>query len=145
MKLTSAVKEESLQTRYRVLVVDDDVSVLRGLAAWLEFDLDVVTCTSAERALELLRGGDFHAVCSDYSMPGMNGLELLERVARLPVPVACLLLTGSTAFIGRSGSANQYRLTKPADPTRVTALLTQLAETIELKRHAARAQAGPRR
>ena len=47
-------------------------------------------------------------------MPGMNGLELFERVARLPVPVACLLLTGSSSFFGRSGSADQYVLTDQA-------------------------------
>ena len=92
-------------SRYRVLLVDDDATVLRGLAAALEFDLDVTTCLSGERALKMLEEQEFHAVCCDYSMPGMNGLELFDRVARSKLPVACLLLTGSMAFIDRAVGA----------------------------------------
>jgi YesN/AraC family two-component response regulator len=135
---SALMKHEASDARYRVLLVDDDAAVLKGLAAALEFDLDVVTCSSAERALELLQKGDFHVVCSDYSMPGMNGLELFERVAKLPSSVACLLLTGSSSFIGRSGTVDEYVLTKPVDPTRLSGLLVQLAHTAQLKRQAKR-------
>ena len=135
---TSFIRNTAAATRYKVLLVDDDVTVLRSLAAALEFDLDVVQCTSAERALTLLRSGEFHAVCSDYSMPGMNGVELFERVAQLPHPVACLLLTGSTSFLERQDTVNQYVLTKPVDPGRLSALLIRLAHNAQLKRYAAR-------
>jgi DNA-binding NtrC family response regulator len=134
----AVMKSEASDARYRVLLVDDDATVLRSLAAALEFDLDVVTCNSADRALELLAQGEFHVVCSDYSMPGMNGLELFERVAKLKDPVACLLLTGSSSFIGRHGSVNEYVLTKPVDPSRLSGLLVQLAHTAQLKRQAKR-------
>lgn len=135
---SSLMKHEASDARYRVLLVDDDAAVLRGLAAALEFDLEVVTCSSAERAIELLQTGDFHVVCSDYSMPGMNGLELFERVVKLPSSVACLLLTGSSSFIERSGTVNEYVLTKPVDPARLSGLLVQLAHTAQLKRQAKR-------
>jgi len=121
--------------RFKVLLVDDDLSVLRSLAAVLQFDVDVVTCTSAERALNLLREGQFHVVCSDYSMPGMDGLELFERIAQLPVRVACLLLTGSTHF-GQGRSVDQYVLTKPTDPAHLSAVIAQLASATEGKRRA---------
>ena len=132
---TSQAKSNS---RYKVLLVDDDAAVLRGLAAALEFDLDIATCLSGERALTMLQEQDFHAVCCDYSMPGMNGLELFDRVARSKIPVACLLLTGSMAFIDRSGSGDAYVLLKPVDPARLSALLRQLAKTVEMKRSATR-------
>lgn len=132
------MKQEASDARYRVLLVDDDADVLKSLAAALEFDVEVVTCRSAEQALELLHKGEFHVICSDYSMPGMNGLELFERVAELPSPVACLLLTGSSSFIERSGTVNEYVLTKPVDPARLSGLLVQLAHTAQLKRQANR-------
>jgi DNA-binding NtrC family response regulator len=132
------MKHEATDARYRVLLVDDDTAVLRSLAAALELDVEVVTCSSAESALALLEKGDFHVVCSDYSMPGMNGLELFERVARLPTTVACLLLTGSSSFIERHGTVNEYVLTKPVDPGRLSGLLVQLAHTAQLKRRAKR-------
>jgi DNA-binding NtrC family response regulator len=132
------MKLEASDARYRVLLVDDDDAVLRSLAAALELEVDVVTCSSAERALELLQKEDFDVVCSDYSMPGMNGLELFERVAKLKMPVACLLLTGSSSFIGRSGTVNEYVLTKPVEPARLSGLLVQLAHTAQLKRQVKR-------
>jgi DNA-binding NtrC family response regulator len=132
------MKLEASDARYRVLLVDDDAAVLRSLAAALELEVDVVTCSSAERALELLQKEDFDVVCSDYSMPGMNGLELFERVAKLKMPVACLLLTGSSSFIGRSGTVNEYVLTKPVEPARLSGLLVQLAHTAQLKRQVKR-------
>ncbi|MET0792343.1 MAG: response regulator [Polyangiaceae bacterium] len=131
-------------SRYKVLLVDDDAAVLRGLAAALEFDLDVVTCMSAERALIMLQEQEFHALCCDYSMPGMNGLELFDRVAKAKLPVACLLLTGSMSFIHRGGSADEYVLLKPVDPARLSALLRQLARTVEMKRNATRVDLAPR-
>ena len=131
-------------SRYKVLLVDDDVTVLRSLAAALEFDLDVVTCVSAEKALALLQEQEFHAVCCDYSMPGMNGLELFDQVAKLKRPIACLLLTGSMSFIDRGGSADEYVLLKPVDPARLSALLRQLARTVEMKRNATRPNLAPR-
>jgi hypothetical protein len=72
-------------------------------------------------------------------------VELFEQVARLPVPVACLLLTGASSFIRRHGSVNHYVLTKPVDPSRLSGLLVQIAHTAEMKRFASRSMAEPRR
>ena len=126
--------------RYKVLLVDDDDAGLRSLAAALEFELDIATCSSGERALALLGNGDFHVVCSDYSMGGMTGLELLQRVALLPVPVGGLLLTGSSSFISRHGAGvgDHYVLVKPVAPERLLVLILQLARTAEMKRSANR-------
>jgi DNA-binding NtrC family response regulator len=128
----------SSAARYKVLVVDDDASVLRSMAAVLELELEVTPCSSAERALALLKTGDFHVVCSDYSMDGMTGVELLEKVAELPEPVGCLLVTGSSSFIGRHGAGvgDHYVLMKPVDPERLSKLILQLARTAEMKRNA---------
>ncbi len=98
-------KDSPPLARYKVLLVDDDAAVLRSTAAALEFDMDVHTSSSAEGALSMLSSGDFHVVCSDYAMGGMSGLELLRRASQLPEPVGCLLVTGSTSFIGRSNDA----------------------------------------
>jgi DNA-binding NtrC family response regulator len=128
----------STAARYKVLLVDDDAFVLRSMAAALEFELEVATCNSAERALALLKTGDFHVVCSDYSMDGMTGVDLLEKVAELPEPMGCLLVTGSSSFIGRdgAGAGDHYVLMKPVDPERLSKLILQLARTAEMKRNA---------
>ena len=124
--------------RYRVLLVDDDVAVLRSMTATLEQELEVAVCSSAERALALLEKSDFHVVCSDYAMSGMSGLELLRRVSKMAKPTGCLLVTGSTAFAGRDaeGAAEHYVLMKPVEPARLSAMVLQLARTAEMKRNA---------
>ncbi len=138
MSLSKNVGAEAPLARYRVLLVDDDATVLRSMAATLEFEheLAVDVCTSAGRALDLIASGDFHVVCSDYSMPGMTGLELLEHVQGLPRAVGCLLVTGATSFVSRNadGAGDHYVLVKPVDPARLSTMILQLARTAEIKR-----------
>jgi CheY-like chemotaxis protein len=78
---------EKPRRRLRVLLVDDQVLVLRATAGMLR-ELDVVPAASAREALERLADGShFDVVVSDVSMPGMNGAELYlcvrERYPRL--------------------------------------------------------------
>ncbi|WP_437529335.1 response regulator [Sorangium sp. So ce726] len=124
------------QERLRVLVVDDERRMLDSIAAILDDDVDVETCTSAHRALELLQTGQFHVVCSDYKMPGMNGDELLKRVAGLPFYTSCLLITGDEEYI-RSGEAGRhYVILKPFEPARVTRIVLELARLAHARRSA---------
>jgi len=67
--------------RPRVLVVDDERLVLMGLSRLLEADASVVAVTSADEALKQLEAQDFDSVLCDYSMPVMNGLQVLSIVA----------------------------------------------------------------
>ncbi|MDC0679513.1 MULTISPECIES: response regulator transcription factor [Sorangium] len=124
------------QERLRVLVVDDERRMLDSIAAILDDDIDVETCTSAHRALDLLQTGQFHVVCSDYKMPGMNGDELLKRVAGLPFYTSCLLITGDEEYI-RSGEAGRhYVILKPFEPARVTRIVLELARLAHARRSA---------
>ncbi|WP_437326436.1 response regulator [Sorangium sp. So ce381] len=124
------------QERLRVLVVDDERRMLDSIAAILDDDIDVETCTSAHRALELLQTGQFHVVCSDYKMPGMNGDELLKRVAGLPFYTSCLLITGDEEYIRSSEVGRHYVILKPFEPARVTRIVLELARLAHARRSA---------
>ncbi|PWS34244.1 hypothetical protein DFH01_26850 [Falsiroseomonas bella] len=78
----------------RILVVDDDPLVAAGTAMMLE-DLghEAIIAASAEEALVLLaRDRGLDMVLTDHAMPGMTGLELIERLRQerpdLPVALA---------------------------------------------------------
>jgi len=68
----------------KILVVDDDDSVRRVVVSTLKRagfgDHAVVQAASGAEALVALRGGDIGLVLSDLSMPGMDGLALLQAV-----------------------------------------------------------------
>src|SRR5690349_10987705 len=129
-----AVPIPSLSTvRSRVLVVDDDPGMLRSISNVLSDDFEVTECSTPHKALELLHAVQFQVVCTDFKMPGMDGLELLSRVSTLPHPIGCLLLTGSDEY--RTTESNRhYVLLKPFDPERLIAIVTQLARVSEMKR-----------
>lgn len=91
-------ERESPRRRLRVLLVDDQVLVLRATAGMLR-ELDVVTAASASEALaRLAEGGHFDVMVSDVAMPNMNGAELYARVRKLHPHLAerFLLLSGDS-------------------------------------------------
>jgi putative two-component system response regulator len=86
----------------RILFVDDEQGVLDALRRMLRGqrdNWDILCTTDPNRAWQELQGGSFHAVVSDISMPGMNGLELLRRIKQSErlhgVPVVMLTGLGS--------------------------------------------------
>jgi two-component system, NtrC family, sensor kinase len=66
----------------RILVVDDEASVLDVAAQALRLDgHDVRTAGSARAALELVAQEAYDVIVSDLRMPGMSGQEMYERLA----------------------------------------------------------------
>jgi two-component system, cell cycle response regulator len=83
--------------RPRILVVDD-TRYHRELARQVLRDLaDVECCGDAESALELLARGRADLVLSDLTMPGLSGLELLERVQREHPGTDFVLITANAS------------------------------------------------
>ena len=94
---TEAVKQEPLADRSRwVLLVDDDHLVRETLAALLEAEgHSVLSAANGEDALSLLRTATpIDILVTDLSMPGMNGLALIQEAQRLRSRLPAILLTG---------------------------------------------------
>jgi len=82
-------------SEYKVLLVDDEVDFVDVLADRLEArDLDVSKANSGAAALELAEGRTFDAIVLDMAMPGMNGIETLERLLEINPDLQVILLTG---------------------------------------------------
>ncbi len=117
-------------TQGRVLVVDDEASMCELLEADLKLrDFDVAWRTSAEGAFELLRDEAFDCVVTDLNMPGVNGIELCERIVahRPDVPVIVMTAFGSmeTAIAAIRAGAYDF-VTKPLE-TQMLALTLERA------------------
>lgn len=79
-----------------VLIVDDEEMVLTSLSTYLtlETDYDVVTFTSAVRALEHIEVHDVGIIISDFLMPEMDGITFLARAKELRPDAPRVILTG---------------------------------------------------
>jgi DNA-binding NtrC family response regulator len=103
----------------RILIVDDDAGQRSLLSSFLKSQgFDIVTAESGERALELLRGGEFSMMISDVRMPGISGLETLKRARDQNSMLPVLLVTAYADIreaVGamRDGAVNY--LAKPID------------------------------
>ncbi len=88
----------ALRDKLRVLVVDD-MSTSRGLITQSLESLgirNIATASDGAAALRSLESAPAHLVISDYNMPGMDGLSLLEHLRKgaQTAGIGFLLITG---------------------------------------------------
>lgn len=112
----------------KILLVDDEPNVLLGLRRNLRGRFDIDTATGGDEALAKLGdGAGFGVVLSDMRMPGMDGVELLERVRGRAPDVVRLMLTGNadqeTAVKAVNRGAVFRFLNKPCAPEDVARAL----------------------
>jgi DNA-binding NtrC family response regulator len=78
----------------RILVVDDEALIRDTLAEFLTHEgFAVETCASGEEALERAASQRFDIALCDVQLPGIDGLELLERLLKISPQTFVLLVT----------------------------------------------------
>jgi CheY-like chemotaxis protein len=83
-----------------LLLVDDEPRILSALRRTLRREpYELLTAEGPVEALRAIESQPLDLVMTDLKMPGMTGLELLQRVAALHPRSARLLITGGTEVI----------------------------------------------
>lgn len=89
-------------TKYRLMIVDDEALIRKGLRARIEYfafpDLEIVEADSGREALELFGDGGVDLALMDISMPDMNGLQVIEKAKELCPATRFILLSGYAEF-----------------------------------------------
>jgi DNA-binding NtrC family response regulator len=83
----------------KILVIDDDEYIRESIKEALKrkgFDLE--SAENGASALELFQKNGFDMVISDMKMPGMSGIELLEKIKKLDPDVPFLMITAHGAI-----------------------------------------------
>jgi len=81
--------------KHTLLLVDDEINVLRSLKRLFdEEDYIVLTAENAEEGLKILEQTPVDLIISDQKMPGMSGLEFLEKTMPGYPDVIRIILTG---------------------------------------------------
>lgn len=120
-----------------ILVVDDDQLVNDFLVTTLrEQEYEVENVFSAEAALDRVSAREFDLIISDVKMPGMSGLELLDRLQVVAPDTAVVLMTAygeiPDAVSAMKAGAFEY-LTKPVGADATEAVVQRALEFRRLK------------
>ena len=80
----------------KLLWVDDEVEQLKAHLLFLEKKgYEVVTVTNGTDAIDLCQEGHFDLVLLDEQMPGISGLETLQRIKELHPALPVVMVTKS--------------------------------------------------
>jgi len=80
---------------WKVLLIDDEEDFVMTLAERLQIrGLRPVAATDGETGLNLIRNESFDVVILDVMMPGLSGLEVLERIQKFNSQIPVIMLTG---------------------------------------------------
>lgn len=86
---------------YSILLVDDEprqVKAMQAIIQRLKPAYTVLQAEDGESALKILSSHHVDIVISDIRMPGMDGIELMNRVGMMKQPLKLVLLTGHDDF-----------------------------------------------
>ncbi len=108
-----------MSKRKRILIVDDEKSItfiLSKKLAKLGSEYQINTAETGQEALDRITEQHFDLLITDLRMPGIDGLQLIEKVRAVSPQTRLILMTayGSDAVQERARRLNVYRyITKP--------------------------------
>jgi DNA-binding response OmpR family regulator len=123
----------------KILVIEDDLELLKNLSAWLKLEHHVVEQASrGSEALEKLKFFEYDLVIMDWGLPEVEGIEILREYRDKGGKTPILMLTGKSGIVdiedGLESGADDY-LTKPFNmrelSARVRALLRRFNKSYE--------------
>ena len=126
---------------YKILVVDDEKLIVKGIKFSLEQDgMEVTSAYDGEEALNLIKEGDFDLIVLDVMLPKMDGLDVCQQTREFSqVPIIMVTAKGEDMdkIMGLEYGADDY-ITKPFNilelKARIKAILRRITKkTVPVK------------
>lgn len=123
----------------RVLLVDDEPFILQGLKVLFDWETEgfeiVKTVGDGEEALKYLKEHQVDLIIADINMPGINGLELLEKIRGENISDAYFVFLSGYADFSYAQKAISYECTyyllKPVEKEELLKVLKKVLEKNE--------------
>jgi DNA-binding NtrC family response regulator len=120
-----------------ILVVDDEPGLRESFRLILDDEYEVIDVPDGAAALDVLRSSQVDLVLLDIRLPGMDGIEVLERIKAIDEAVEVILVTAvktvRTAVAAMKLGAFDY-LTKPFEEDELLSLVRRALERRTLER-----------
>ena len=120
--------------KIRMLVADDNKEICEGLKKFLERKgYEVKTANNGSDAVAVVKADKPHAILLDIRMPGMDGIEALEKILEIDKGAGVIMITGleKDELVGkcmRMGACGYIK--KPLDLAVLESNLTTLLHTM---------------
>ncbi len=129
---------KELMEKYRLLLVDDDPILLKGIEKVLqEKGFNITSVNNGSDAITLLKEKAFDLVITDLVMDEVDGIAVLKKAKEVSSEIMVIILTGfadmRSAIDALRLDADDY-LVKPCDPEEMYFRIKQSLDKYELKR-----------
>ena len=126
----------SKNIRRKILIVDDEPSVLNSLKRTLRKEHDVILSQDGFSAIQVLNEQEIAVIIADQRMPKMNGVTLLEKAMEIQPDTARILVTGYSDIQAVIDAINEgnvyYYIHKPWEPEDVHLIIRQAIDRYNL-------------
>jgi len=126
---------------FNLLIVDDEVYAVKGIKQginWQSLGFEsVYEAYDAEEAMDIIKSKDIDLLICDIEMPGLDGLQLLEKINQKSPDILTILLTGHAKFdyaqLALKRGCFDYLL-KPIDHKKIEDTVVKALNVIEEQR-----------
>lgn len=123
--------------KYNILILDDQIEILNSLERQLREDYKIYTVSSGMDALKLMEKKDFAVVLADQRMPGMTGVEFLEKSLTIQPEIVKILITAYADIQASIEAINKgqiyYYISKPWEPDELRLIVQKAVEHYTLQ------------
>jgi DNA-binding NtrC family response regulator len=124
------------EARMKVLIVDDDGLSLEALSrSLILFGHTVISYNNPQDAIAwYLKNNRVDIIITDYSMPEINGIELIKRIKKIDNRVPVLVISGLGRYEREENQIREnsdYFIVKPIEIKKLLGVLEKIEEHIE--------------
>jgi len=129
----SSAKENK---KYKILVVDDEPLIRESLYEILRIEgYHVQMAQSGKEALKFIDAKEYDIVVTDFKLPKMSGMDLLEALKKDHPRIEVILITGygsiETAVEAMKKGAYDY-ITKPINDNEIKIIISKIVEKMQI-------------
>ena len=119
-------------TSTRILVIEDEEIIRDSMVRVLQrADMNAEGVASGEEALSRMETTDYRLLLVDFRLPGMNGLEVVERARSIDPDVVALMITGYGSLTNAMAAVEVGILGFMIKPIQPEELLRRVRDTLE--------------
>ncbi len=122
----------STENKPKILIVDDEQSVLNSLNRTLRHEFDVLLSLSGDSALQLMRENEISVILADQRMPNMTGVEFLQKAHDIQPDTERILITGYSDISAVIEAINLcnifYYIHKPWEPESLRVIVRRASQ-----------------